>query len=179
VRTSLFLTCVIASLSFACSSSSSTGTVDGGTDTSSSGSDTNNGGTDTNGGSDTHGGSDTTSGTDTGSGGETGPTDPDCAAKTTNADCQKCCSTNHDTAYQAFVTTLHDCACAAGVCDTACGATFCAATPTNPDATCNTCLGTAQTGACKSALDAACNTPSGACYPFAQCVSTSDCNTKG
>lgn len=174
-RSTLFVTCVLFALGSACSSTSDAGT-DGGTKTDTgSSSDTNVSDT---GSSPDSNKTDTGSTTDTGTGGDTGPTDPTCAAKTTNKDCQTCCHDAHTDAYNAFVTALLACACKSGNCDTACGATACASPPKNPDTTCNACLLDIQGKACKSDIQAVCGTPSGACYPFQQCIITSGCNGK-
>jgi hypothetical protein len=180
VRSSLFLSCVLASFVVACSSTSSSG-IDGGTSDSSSSGDTNTGGGDTATSGDTHTGGDTSTTTDTGSGGDTGPTDPTCAAAATNADCQKCCRDAHTDGYTAFADALVTCACKSGNCDTACGATVCAATPKNPDDTCNACLANVQKtgGACVDDIKAVCDDPSKPCYAFEQCIATSACNSKG
>ena len=106
------------------------------------------------------------------------PTDPSCAGATSNNDCQTCCYTAHTDAYNAFADALTSCACKPGNCDTSCAATACASPPAASDATCITCLKSVQTGACKSDIDAVCASPTGACYPFARCVITSDCNSK-
>ncbi len=114
---------------------------------------------------------------DTGTGGGTkdtgggGTGDDSCGASATNLDCQSCCATNHDAAYQAFVDALLGCACKSGVCLTQCKTTACAATPATPTAACDTCLGDSQAGACKSAIDTACG-PGGPCEPFDTCATT-------
>ena len=106
------------------------------------------------------------------------PTDPSCAATGSNNDCQTCCYTAHTDAYNAFADALSSCACKPGNCDTDCAATACASPPAAADATCIACLKKVQTGVCKSDIDAVCSSPTGACYPFARCVITSDCNSK-
>ncbi len=176
------LTILFAFALAACSSSSgdSTSTTDTGTvkDTGTSGGDTGTPPSDT-------GTSPTDTGTakdgasaDTGGGGD----DTTCAAATSQADCQKCCRTNHDAAYTAFADTLVKCACDAATAGTcggtsgACAATVCAATPKSPDTACNTCLGDIQSAGCKTALTTAC-TGSGPCAPFEGCI-TAQCAGK-
>lgn len=122
------------------------------------------------------GGTDTGTATDTGTKTDTGGgDDAACGAKTSNKECQTCCSTNHATAYGEFVKALLTCGCKAGNCDKDCATTACAATPASPDAKCNTCLSNVQSGACKTDLSAC---ASAACKDFFSCVADQACNDK-
>ena len=99
---------------------------------------------------------------DTGTGTTTG--DTACGAETTLQACGTCCITNHKSGYTVFQASLLACACmgtgadGGAPCATECGATICAATPKNPDATCSTCLQTSigAGGACQEQLTTDC-----------------------
>jgi hypothetical protein len=94
----------------------------------------------------------------------------------TNMACQACCSNNHTTGYDTFVTALLSCACGAGGCTTVCASTACAATPSNPNAACNNCLNDVQTapdggpGVCDSDIANACNADPDCINGFIACA---------
>ncbi|MBX3262238.1 MAG: hypothetical protein KIS78_05400 [Labilithrix sp.] len=134
---------------------------------------------------DTNGGDDGSSSGGSSSGGDTSapaadaaPNDPapggTCSAAQGVEACYACCDAKNPDGMAVYEDAWLACACAPGVCATACAQSACAATPSEPadgDA-CDTCL--AQADQCDDQAEAACEA-SPACLAGFQCALDSGC----